>query len=126
MFYLGHMACLPPSTGRLTPVLKLASSEARNEMALATWNTYMITRFNQIFILHLSRLPWSAEGVCCLGVLEELLVALGVEAAPLLELGHDHPGVDGVHSDLLGGQLQSHTPGELVQRGLGNIVGQHA
>ena len=64
--------------------------------------------------------------MCCLRVLQELLVSLCVEAAPLLELCHDDPGVDGVHSDLLGGQLEGHTPGELVQRGLGDIVGQHA
>ena len=42
IFYLGHIACLPPSTGRLTPVLKLASSEARNEMALATLSNHLI------------------------------------------------------------------------------------
>ena len=33
------MACLPPSTGRLTPVMKLAESEARKAMAWATSST---------------------------------------------------------------------------------------
>ena len=36
VIYLGHIACLPPSTGRWAPVVKLASSLARNAIALAT------------------------------------------------------------------------------------------
>ena len=36
IFYLGHIACLPPSTGRLIPVENEASSEAKNAIALAT------------------------------------------------------------------------------------------
>jgi hypothetical protein len=36
VFYRGHMACLPPSTGRLTPVENEASLEAKNAIALAT------------------------------------------------------------------------------------------
>ena len=30
--HLGHMACRPPSTGRLTPVMKVAASDARKAM----------------------------------------------------------------------------------------------
>ena len=37
--YLGHIACRPPSTGRWAPVVKLASSLARNAIALATSDT---------------------------------------------------------------------------------------
>ena len=32
----GHMMLLPPSTGRVTPVMNEASSEARKPIALAT------------------------------------------------------------------------------------------
>ena len=34
--YLGHMACLPPSTGNVAPVMKDASLDARKAMTLAT------------------------------------------------------------------------------------------
>ena len=34
--YRGHMMPRPPSTGRVTPVIKEASSEARKAIALAT------------------------------------------------------------------------------------------
>ena len=34
--YRGHIACLPPSTGILAPVIKLASSLATKAMVLAT------------------------------------------------------------------------------------------
>ena len=37
--YLGHMAWRPPSTGRLTPVIKLAASDARKAMLCATSST---------------------------------------------------------------------------------------
>ena len=37
--YLGHIACRPPSTRRWVPVVKLASSLARNAIALATSDT---------------------------------------------------------------------------------------
>lgn len=39
MIYLGHMAWRPPSIGRLTPVMKLAASDARKAMLWATSST---------------------------------------------------------------------------------------
>ena len=35
IIYLGHMACLPPSTGSESPVENDAQSDAKNAMALA-------------------------------------------------------------------------------------------
>lgn len=35
-FYRGHIACLPPSTGRVAPVMKEESSDAKNAILLAT------------------------------------------------------------------------------------------
>ena len=74
---------------------------------------------------HLGRLAGPPQRVRRLGVLQELVVLLLVEAAALLQLGDDDAGVDAVDADLLGRQLQRHAPGELIQRGLGHIVGQH-
>lgn len=36
LFYLGHIACLPPSTGTHAPVMKEESSEAKKAIAFAT------------------------------------------------------------------------------------------
>ena len=38
-FYLGHIACLPPSTGSEAPVMYDESLDARNAMTLATSST---------------------------------------------------------------------------------------
>lgn len=38
-FHLGHIAWRPPSMGRLTPVMKLAASDARKAMLCATSST---------------------------------------------------------------------------------------
>ena len=37
--HLGHIACLPPSTGMVAPVTKEALSEARNAITDATSST---------------------------------------------------------------------------------------
>lgn len=52
--HLGHMAWRPPSTGRLTPVMKLAASDARKAMACATSSTSP-GRPRAWVCLHLSR-----------------------------------------------------------------------
>ena len=36
LVYLGHIACLPPSTGTHAPVINEESSDARKAMVLAT------------------------------------------------------------------------------------------
>ena len=38
-FYLGHIACLPPSTGSEAPVMKDESLDARKAITLATSST---------------------------------------------------------------------------------------
>ena len=58
-------------------------------------------------------------------MLQEGGVPLITESPSPLQLSHNHPGVDTVDSDLLGGQLQSNTPGELIQGSLGYIVGKN-
>lgn len=39
VFHRGHIACRPPSTGKLAPVINAASSDARNAIAAATSST---------------------------------------------------------------------------------------
>ena len=40
MCYRGHIACLPPSTGSVAPVMKDASLEARKAITLATSSAF--------------------------------------------------------------------------------------
>ena len=39
IFHLGHIACLPPSTGSVAPVIKDESLDARKAITLATSST---------------------------------------------------------------------------------------
>lgn len=56
-FHLGHIAWRPPSMGRLTPVMKLAASEARKAMLCATSSTSP-GRPRACVCWHLSRNWW--------------------------------------------------------------------
>lgn len=58
-YYLGHMAWRPPSMGRLTPVMKLAASDARKAMLWATSSTSP-GRPRAWVCLHLAR-NWKVE-----------------------------------------------------------------
>ena len=61
---------------------------------------------------HLLDGPDPAQGVGGLAVLQELLVVLLSQTAPLVNVRHDHARVHRVHSHSLAGQVQGCTPSE--------------
>ena len=61
---------------------------------------------------HLLDGPDPAQGVGGLAVLQELLVVLLSQTAPLVDVRHDHARVHRVHSHSLAGQVQGCTPSQ--------------
>ena len=96
----GYFTCRPPSTRMVSPVTKSLVDEERDR---------------------LGDFGLAAPAAQRRGPLDR-----GVLVGGRARRRHDRPGRDGVHEDLVGGQLEGQRLGQRLDAGLGHVVGEEA